>query len=173
MKSIEYIYDCFDPNDLKVKSNFERKSGITSKDKFKKATHFNLAHFTSSILLESILEKGLLPNSISRKEIQDNLSTDPNCVYLSAIYDSSYLKRAIKEFGGEGIIIIVEVEKNLLEADENSISYNSDLISTLKGEELLYHSMCFLGACKYKGTLSPNKILGVYNQEGKQLNVNK
>ncbi|CAM3489139.1 hypothetical protein GCM10009865_32300 [Aeromicrobium ponti] len=173
MKSIDYIYECFDPKDLKVQSTFERRSGVTSKDKFKRANYFHLAHFTSSILLKSILEKGLLPNSISGRKIEDNLSTDPNSVYLSAIYDSSYLKRTIKEFGGEGIIIMVEVEKHLLEADENLISFNSNSNSPLKDEELLYNSMSFMGACKYKGIIDPNKILGVYSREGKQLNVNK
>lgn len=168
MSCTKYIYECFDPNDLKVQSVFERRSGITSKSEFKRATHFHLAHFTSSILLESILEKGLLPNSVSGNKIADNLITNPNFVYLSGIYDSSYLRRATKEFGGEGIIIVVEVEKKHLEADENSISYNN--ISTLKEEDMLYNSMNFLGACKYKGIIHPNKILGVYSKEGKQLN---
>ena len=155
-----------------MNSLYERRSGVNSKDEFERGTHFHLAHFTTSTLLESILEKGLLPNSISGRKISDNLYTDPNCVYLSGIYDSSYLNRAIKEFGGEGIIIVVEVEKNLLEADENSISFNN-ISNRAPREEMLFYSMSFLGACTYKGIIHPNKILGVYSKEGKQLNINK
>jgi hypothetical protein len=114
----------------------------------------------------------LLPNSISGRKISDNLYTDPNCVYLSGIYGSSYLNRAIKEFGGEDIIIVVEVENNILEADENSISFNNISYRATR-EEILFYSMSFFGTCKYKGSKHPNKILGVYSKEGKQLNINK
>lgn len=92
----------------------------------------------------------MLPNSISGREISD----------------SSYLNRAIKEFGGEGIIIVVEVENNILEADENSISFNN-ISYRVTREEILFYSMSFFGTCKYKGIIHPNKILGVYSKEGK------
>jgi hypothetical protein len=54
VKSIKYIYECLDPNDLRVNSLYERRSGVNSKDEFERGTHFHLAHFTTSTLLESI-----------------------------------------------------------------------------------------------------------------------
>lgn len=168
MQSEKIIYKCFYPDDLKNKS-WEWKSGlgISYKD-FEKITHLQLNHSTSSVFLENILEMGLVPNSISGKQIEDNLSTEPEYVYLSASYDSLYPNRAVKKFGGEGIIITVEVEKEFLEADVHSLVPEQTLDKTK--EELLYESLRYIyGACKYKGTISSHNIISVHTKSGDKI----
>jgi hypothetical protein len=52
------------------------------------------------------------------------------------------LERTIKHYGGEGIVVVVKVERNRLEADENVFApiernkYQSD--------EVLYISLCLV-----------------------------
>lgn len=91
-------------------------------------------------------------------------------MYLSAIYDKFYCKRAIKEFGGEAIIIVVEVEKRLLEYDENVISDGLKNDSKLSANDLLFESLaCLFGACKYRGIIKPESFVEIYNMQGEKI----
>ena len=166
------MYKCFFSNDIK-KMTWERESGLkVSFDAFKKITHLQLNHSTSSVFLKSILEKGLIPNTLSGKQIEDNLSTDPDCVYLSASYDVLYPKRAVGKYGGEGIVITVEVEKELLEADIHSVVPGNDLIKNKTKDELLYESLGYLyGSCKYRGIISPHNIISIYTKSGEKITI--
>jgi hypothetical protein len=156
---------CFNPMDLRLPT-YSRNSSVKSFEDLKTAKNLRLAHFTSSIHINSIIENGLLPNSLSGVQIVDNLKTDPDCVYLSVNLDTSYFSRAIKKFGGKGIVVVVDVDKTNLVADENSL-YPDDLKGNFTDEELLFKSLSSMfGACKHRGIIVPKRIIEIYNSKG-------
>lgn len=172
MNTEKNLHKCFYSEDLNRRKGDRRASGLNiCFEEFKKITHLQLIHSTTSVFLDNILENGLLPSSATGNEIEDNLSTDLECIYLSAAFDYHYIKRAVEKYGGEGIVVLVEVEKALLEADENSISQDNLQGQILLNEKLLYDSLSFIfGACKYRGIISPENIVSVFSKEGTRLN---
>ncbi len=90
---------------------------------------------------------------------------------MSSTLDKSYFTRAIKEFGGKGIVVVVEVHKNSLEFDRNNISYGSKNNKELSKEDLLFESLTSLfGACKYRGSIRPENFRGIYDSQGEKIN---
>lgn len=92
-------------------------------------------------------------------------------MYLGVNFDSLYGKRAVKEFGGEPVVIVVEVEKELLSHDNNALTYGDLSRKDLSKKELLHKSLSALfPQCIYEGIISPEKILAVYDFSGKKIN---
>lgn len=115
-------------------------------------------HMTSTALLREINTKGLLTSRETGKSIVDGLPSDPDCVYLTSNkHEKHYLKRAVGEFGGKGMIVMVCVEiKNLL-ADENALpgAYLKE-----SHDNQLFQSLCF-NCCKHKGKIERNRIISI------------
>lgn len=67
-------------------------------------------------------------------------------------------------------MIVVEIHKDLLEFDENNISYGSKNNKDLLKEELLFESLTSLfGACKYRGSIRPEYLCGIYDFQGEKI----
>lgn len=159
------LIECFDPFDLK-RDFFIRRSREPSLQEIKNAKYIVLAHFTSSVFLEEIKKQGLIPDTFKKRVVQDGLPSDTEYVYLSVKLDKFYINRALENHGGTALIVVVKVELTSLEADENTIAPSR--IKNLSSDEMLYESLCF-GQCRHKGTISPSKILGIYNESGAKI----
>lgn len=133
------------------------------------ATEFILGHFTSSTFISSILEHGLLPDVEKSRAIDDRIPSDSESVYLATTFDRSYVDRAMRHHGGEGIAVEVQVFRSALFADEAqsapaTLEQNSPEIA-------LYLSMCG-GACKHKGPILLSQILSITDFHGSELYKN-
>lgn len=158
------VFNCFDERNL---DSSRRYCEYPNVEDLNETDYLILAHATSSELFDSIISKGLLANSVTNIKVNDNLETDSDSVYLSAGEYKFYMRRAVKEFGGQGIVIVVKVDKSLIVADENSLSYGDKINPNLSQSEKLVRSMCLLGACKHLGNIPKDNIIKIYSQDGK------
>jgi hypothetical protein len=157
------VLTCFDPLDLHL-GIFEQKSGVhCSFEEFRTFTHFILGHHTSTGLLPSIMAQRLLPHYDKERAIEDNLDSEPECVYLSTELDRVYFRRSTKQYGGKGLVILVEVGRESLELDENALSRNQRRM--WPKERHLFESMRS-GSCKHKGPIYPDQFRGIYTDDG-------
>jgi hypothetical protein len=163
----EELLVCFDPLDLKRDFFNRRSRGPNSIQEMKDAKYLVLGHFTSSVFLVEIKKRGLLPDTYQERSVRDgDLPSDPCCVYLSVRLDKFYIDRAVKYYGGEGLVVVVKVERTLLEADEQAVAPANR--KNLSHNELLYLSLCF-GQCKHKGPILPTQIIGIYKPDGNKI----
>jgi hypothetical protein len=156
------VLHCFDPADLRYDTLTMRRQPPHSIEELWSSTHLILAHFTSSVFLSSILEDGLLPDSGKHRAIDDGLPSDPMCVYLSSRVDRFYFRRAIEHHGGEGIVILVEVDRTSLLPDECAVG---TMYATQPLDMQLYFSLCF-GTCKHVGPIPTTSFLGSFSANG-------
>jgi len=132
-----------------------------------------LGHFTTSTFLNDILKYGLLPPIITSKYSNDDIfvSNDAKYIYLTTQY--SYLamsiisRNAVNKYGGEEIVLVVEVNKEDLELDNLNGHYTKQGITDFKDEQLLYEELtqnpCF-SQCRIKKAIRPNQILKIINR---------
>lgn len=165
------ILDLFNVNDLKYRSSIPYNRMPIKIDDFKKYTHLILGHMTSSKHLKSIQEKGLLPQAMGAQPIKDNITSKSTYVYLGSHMQLYYLSRADK-LRGQGIVIIVNVPKGSLEADENVFSPAQLKNIDVTSEKALFESLNF-GQCKHYGQIEKDKFLGIYHKDGSPIWVNK
>jgi len=158
--------ELFNPIDLRLSWPNSVSRPPYSLKELKKAKTLVLAHCTSSIFLDEIVKKGLLPYVESKRRINDDLFSDEGCVYLLSTLDRYFLERATKHYGGEGIVVVVKVERNRLEADENIFPPVER--GRYQGDEALYLSLCF-GQCKHRGRIMPQQIVGIYKADGSKI----
>ena len=130
------------------------------------ATHLVLAHATSTTLLGAIRREGLQPNAGRRMPTDEMVASDESSVYLMAVWDSFYAERAVRFHGGEAAILIVRVPIDRLEADEAMISPANRGTGTLVAN--LHVSLCG-GACKHRGRVAPDCILGTFDRSGMRI----
>ena len=137
-----------------------------NKNALKKFNFFILGHHTSSTQLSSIREHGLLTNAMTEHKYvkkKDDIISDENCIYLSLRLDTSYIERAVEQWGGDGLIVLCKVPTNNLLADECMLAPLERKVWT--PERQLFESMC-RGVCKHKGPISLNNIVGYYRIDG-------
>lgn len=127
-------------------------------------THLVLAHFTTSLFLDSIRQRGLIPDPKKERSIDDGVPSDHVSIYLSTHYERFYLQRAIQYHGGEGIIVVVQVARTAVAPDESALSEIERTIHPIDTQ--LFLSLCF-GACKHPGAITLDKIIGIYDYYGK------
>jgi len=120
-----------------------------------------LYHGTTSVYLDSILEKGLLPREItgnSNYEVQyvwgasDIFESYPDRVYLTNNPDRAKMlgEEAVNVNDGEVIVLEVLVSQENLLPDEDS------------KKQTWQESLEYMGSVAYKGIITPDKIK-VYN----------
>ncbi len=159
----EPVLECFDPSDLSLDFFSRRSSPPGSFEEMKRSEYLILGHCTTSAFLEEIKRNGLVPDYHKGRSINDGLPSDPNYVYLFARLDKYFLKRAVRHHGGKGIVVAVQVELALLEADENAIAPADH--GKFPSDFLLYKSLC-MNQCRHRGQIRPNQILGIYLEDG-------
>ncbi len=156
------IFRFFDPADATRESLYRVKRPQTL-DELMSYTHLVLVHFTSSVFLDSIRRHGLTPDTAKERAIDDGVPSDHLSVYLSTHYERFYLERAVKHHGGEGMMVVVQVERAALLADESALS---DMDRARHPPDTqLFLSLCF-GACKHPGPITGEKIVGIYTAAG-------
>ncbi len=161
---------CFDRSDW-TRGLYSLRSGPPqSRDDFDRSSEFILGHFTSSVFLESILERGLLPDTEKNRAINDRLPSDCESVYLTARYDRFYAERAVKHHDGEPIVIEVLVDRHSIIADESALS--PDELASCTVDEALYRSLC-CGSCKHPGPVLLTSILTISDLKGSIIYENK
>lgn len=157
------VFKCYDLTDLKG----TRNSVNPTLEAINNYEYFILVHMTTSLFLDEILEKGLLPNKLSNNEIKDpGLENDPEVVYLSSWNDNFYMKRAVKNYGGEGIAVVVLVKKDYLEPDSNALPL------AVKADNKTLNSLTSWGACKHRGVIPSEQIISIYSHKGEKLYAN-
>jgi len=118
-----------------------------------------LYHGTSSVFLESILEKGLLPRKytgISNWDISEfwiDLSSDPELVYLASTPEKARNigSQAAEIHGGKPVVLEVRVSSYNLFPDEDS-----GPAIVLRGD--WRESLEVRGTCAYRGIIPPRNI---------------
>lgn len=152
--------ECFDPADLKLKWSSRRSRSPNTLEELQACTDVVLGHVTDSNYLASIIVNGLIPDPERNRGISDGLPSDGNCVYLMAKLDTHYFGRN-RHRGDCAIVVVVEVERTSLNADENWVSEGT------AGDpgQLLYISLCG-GACKHIGPITPECLTAVYSESG-------
>lgn len=157
------ILECFRPADLLVPWHDRRVRVPDSVNELTKATHLDVAHFTSSTVIPTIRKLGLLPGAGTSRSIADGLHSEPDAVYLASGVDKFYFERAVKAHGGVGVAVVVRVPMSLLRADANILTPRSgerpDDLEAL-------HSSLLAGACRHAGPISPSSILAVVDETG-------
>ena len=157
---------CFYADDVLRDWSSYRSGGPSSLNELREAPSLILGHMSSSTFLPSIITKGLAPDTGRERASKDQLYSDPDCVYLLTRFDRFYLNRATQSHGGEPIILEVQAKRSRLVADENALS--PARMKDVDQDTALYESMCF-GACKHRGPIPPEHILGIFNADGKRL----
>jgi hypothetical protein len=113
------------------------------------------------------MEKGLLPRVKGTQEVEGSTPTNPEYVYLTNCINSSYyLSRATDNSTNyKGIVIIVKIKRDNLEADENTFSPVELKKVDIKSQYALWQSLCF-GLCKHHGAIKKENMLGIYSEDG-------
>ncbi|MCC5465773.1 hypothetical protein [Pelosinus baikalensis] len=127
------VLECFNPAAKDMSG-----TSVRNAEEINEYDHFILGHITSTAILDSISEKGLLPPRVTNIRIKDNLDSDIECVYLLCKMDKSYVRRAIEEFGGEGLVVLSRVAKHKLFADENVLWSVQKEDTLLKNERIKF-----------------------------------
>jgi hypothetical protein len=162
--SEDSVLKCFDPSDAaRDFSNFRSRTP-QSLEELVRHCHLVLGHFTSSTFLDVIRGRGLFPDFSKERAVEDYAPSDAGSVYLTARFDRFYLHRAVENHGGDGIIVVVKVERSALLPDESYLSQGDR--RTLPLDHQLYQSLC-LGAGKHPGFIAPAKFLGIYDDGAK------
>jgi hypothetical protein len=158
------LLKCFDPKDIALPWS-KRSAHLPPRsiDELRQATHLLLAHHTTDIFLSSIRRDGLSPSAVTGLSIADRLESDLECVYLASRHDTFYFQRAVDQYGGEGLVVLVQVETEDLLADENMLSPSER--DALQPLEQLYRSLC-AGACKHRGPTPTSKVVALYDFKG-------
>lgn len=135
-----------------------------SYEEFKQAKTFILGHFTSSKFLSKILEDGLIPPSITGNFSNDDMIAkgDEDYIYLAAHYDNVFSRNAIEKYGGNEILILLEVDKSTLELDDLHQKYSRDninLADQIKLHEVLTQDI--FAQCRTKKHIKPSQIIKV------------
>lgn len=121
-----------------------------------------LRHMTSTSFYESINSNGLLIPQETGNVFNDGLPADPGCVYLMPkLEDSYYLNRAVKQYGGKGLIVEVRVDIQRLLPNECILFGAQRSLPLL---EQLYASLCG-DSCKHSGSINRNQIVELIQLE--------
>lgn len=169
------------------KSSIKYKATNINKGLVKNA-NITLMHGTTDKFLNEIKEKGIQPSGISGNMVTGPMAgglvgvTSPNMVYLTSMEHIAeyYANRAVEAYGGEPIIIIVNVDENKLEPDEDFYNncvwdHNNELYQLevpTTGEEITLtddeydnftgkDSLKLMWAAGYRGTIPSNKIIDI------------
>tara|TARA_Y100000034_G_scaffold117517_1_gene157070 strand:+ start:751 stop:1248 length:498 start_codon:yes stop_codon:yes gene_type:complete len=154
--------EIFDKNDIRRRSLDRKSPLIKDVSLFNQISNFDnliLGHHTSDTFLDSIIENGLLTPAQTGNSFEDGLPSDQSTVYLASTFDNYWLARATEKYGGNGIIVVVEVPRRNLLPDKEGRTLTEDDNSSL------FHSIMRTG-CKHKGKINPWNIKEIYNSSG-------
>ncbi len=99
--------------------SFSSQTAKVSLEEYRSSEYISLGHFTSSILLNDIQKNGFLPPIITNKYSNEDMLSDgdEDFIYFTSLFDNTYSKNAVRKFGGEEVLIIVKLNKFILELD--------------------------------------------------------
>ena len=160
------VIRCFFPDDARRSWADFKSSAPRNPEELASCSEVILGHFTSSTFFESIDRDGLVPDIKKERAVEDDLPSDLTSVYLAATFDRFYLKRAVKNHGGAGLIVVVRVDIRSLLADDASLK-PADL--GLSSKQQLYLSLQF-GSCKHRGPIERSRVIGFYDECGQNWN---
>jgi len=109
-------------NDLKILNLFSldnRNIQIKEEMFFNNIESVILGHLTSSIFIPDILQKGLLAQNKTGNESVGghNSNADKDYIYLARSLDTFFSEQAVKRYGGEEILILLDIPLISLETD--------------------------------------------------------
>lgn len=135
-------------------------------DEFNKYEYCILRHYTSSELLNSIQENGLLPPSQSNIHPSnfDKLSSDEDrhYIYLTGNEDWFFSENAVKIYGGKPVELTVKVALGSVEADNYANLYSSKGIDP-KDMNIIHTKLIaeLNRNCRTKHPIKPENILDI------------
>lgn len=139
---------------------------------FDKAGTLVLGHFTTSIFLDKILENGLQPPAKTGKYSNDDMIVpgDEHYIYLAAHYDNVFSKNAVERYGGDQILILIEIDKSALELDDLNQKYSKENVN-LKDQEELHKALTqnIFAQCRTKTEIRPSQIVKALQLPSKKI----
>lgn len=159
---------CFHVDDCMREWSSYRSGPPRTREELMAASHLILGHFSTTTFLDSILSHGLIPDYRKERVIDISVPSDAESVYLTAMYDRFYGKRAVEHHGGSPIVVEVIVSLDSLLADESAVSPAALAGST--PEQALFLGLCTSSqACKHKGPIPLSQILSISHIDGRQI----
>jgi len=150
---------------INLKMNPKNLYAGFEEEKLKNLERVVLFHGTSERFIERILEKGLLPwnqnmghNWDSEGDIFGFFTPQIDCVYFGTFEKAACFCFIVnKKRDAKGVVIEAELDTPKLLPDEDSRT------------RTWYQSFLSIGSCAHNGIVTPEKIIGVYTAQGKEI----
>lgn len=123
---------------------------------------------------QSLIDKhsSTLTAATKALELGDAMSApgDEHYIYLAAHYDNVFSKNAVEKYGGEQVLILIEIDKDALELDDLNQKYTKKNIS-LKDQEELHKALTqnIFAQCRTKTEIKPSQIVKVLQLPSKEI----